>query len=280
MLNPFESGDIRVTSPYGMRDGKMHKGIDLVGTSSTRIVAVEDATVAVSTIVTDRANKTWEWGNYVRLDLADGRRLYHCHLSRRLVRAGEKVKKGQVIGIMGDTGYAFGAHLHWEIRPAGFSLNSLDITEYSGIPNKKGVYDASSASPLKEEQVSAVYKTGDKVRILEGAVYTNGVKVPSAYLGKPYTVESVGTGRVLIRELYSWVENRYLQGEKSGASAPAAPLKNGDKVKILSGASYTNEVKVPSRYIGRVFVASDVREDRVLVRELNSWVKKAYVEKA
>lgn len=283
MKNPFESGDVRVTSLYGERGGEFHKGIDLVGTSSTRIVAVEDATVAVSTMVTDRQNKTWEWGNYVRLDLDDGRRLYHCHLSQRLVRAGERVKKGQVIGIMGDTGKAYGAHLHWELRPQGFSTESLDICAYSGIPNRLGVYDAKTDEELPEETVDAAFREGDGITLVKGAVYTNGVKVPAQYIGKTYTVAQTGVGRVLVRELYSWVENRYVK--KVSAAAPQKPAtkqgyKAGDFVKIKQGAVYTNGVKVPSRYIGQKYTVAQVLSGRVLIRELNSWVADEYVKRA
>ncbi len=278
MKNPFESGDIRVTSPYGMRDGVMHKGIDLVGTSSVRIVAVEDATVAVSTIVTDRQNKTWEWGNYVRLDLKDGRRLYHCHLAQRLVRAGEKVKKGQVIGIMGATGNANGAHLHWELRPSGFSLESLDIAAYSGIPNRIGVYDASGGEALDEKAVNAVFGAGDKIVLEKGAIYTNGVSVPSRYIGPVYTVKQTLPGRVLIEELYSWVENRYVKSA-SGSTEKDETIRPGDRVRILEGAVYSNGVRVPSRYVGEIFTVSQVLSGRVLVKELNSWVVTEKVKK-
>lgn len=279
MKNPFESGDVRVTSPYGMRDGEFHKGIDLVGTSSTRIVAVEDAEVAVSNMVTDRNNKTWEWGNYVRLDLADGRRLYHCHLSKRLVRAGERVKKGQVIGIMGDTGKAYGAHLHWEIRPRGFSTESLDISEYSGIPNRRGVYDAESDAPISEETLQE-FEAEDSVTLVEGAVYTNGVRVPSQYIGKPFTVLQTGVGRVLIRELYSWVENRYVKKAKETKEPnEEREIKVGDRVRILKGAVYSNGVRVPNRYLGETFTVLQLLGGRVLVKEINSWVKREFVER-
>ncbi len=279
MKLPFESGDVRVTSLYGRRGGEYHKGIDLVGTSSTRIVAVEDAVVAVSTIVTDRQNKTWEWGNYVRLDLDDGRRLYHCHLSRRLVQAGERVRRGQVIGIMGDTGNAQGAHLHWELRPQGFSLESLDISEYSGIPNRIGVY-ARDGEELPPETVDVSFRTGERIRLREGAVYTNGVKVPERYLSGTYTVEQILPGRVLVRELYSWVENRYIfSAEEQEASSPNSEIRAGDAVEILSGASYTNGVRVPDRYVGRRFSVSQTLPGRVLVRELNSWVANEFVKK-
>lgn len=280
MKNPFESGDVRVTSPYGMRDGEFHKGIDLVGTSSTRIVAVEDAVVAVSNMITDRQNKTWEWGNYVRLDLNDGSRLYHCHLAQRLVRAGERVRRGQVIGIMGATGNANGAHLHWELRPSGFSLESLDISAYSGIPNVRGVYDASSGTSLPQETVDAVFSAGEKIVLAEGAVYTNGVKVPQKYIGRTFTVAQVLPGRVLVQELYSWVENRYVRKEGEGAPAVQdATVRAGDTVRLLSGAYYTNGVKVPARYIGNTFSVSQTLTGRVLLKELNSWVKTEYVQK-
>lgn len=279
MKLPFETGDVRVTSLYGQRGNEYHKGIDLVGTSSTRIVAVEDATVAVSTIVTDRQNKTWEWGNYVRLDLDDGRRLYHCHLAQRLVHAGERVRRGQVIGIMGDTGNAQGAHLHWELRPQGFSLESLDISEFSGIPNRLGVY-ARDGAEVESEAVDAVFSVGESIRLREGAVYTNGVKVPERYLGVTYTVEQVLPGRVLVRELYSWVENRYVESVGKAEKAPEAELAAGDSVVLLAGAYYTNGVKVPERYIGRTYQISQVLSGRVLLKELNSWVKNEYVRRA
>ena len=181
MKNPFESGDIRVTSVYGKRGNEFHKGMDLVGVSSKRVVAVEDAVVGVSTIITDHANRTWEWGNYVRLDLDDGRRLYHCHLSSRLVKTGERVKKGQVIGVAGATGNATGVHLHWELRPAGYSTESLNISEWSGIPNKLGTYspDGTEAAPPASAPQEESFHVGQKVTIKSGAVYTNGVKVPN-----------------------------------------------------------------------------------------------------
>ena len=285
MKIPFESGGVRVTGLYGKRGGEMHKGLDLVGTSSTRIVAVEDATVAVSSIVTDRENRTWQWGNDVRLDLADGRRLYHCHLAKRLVSAGEKVKKGQVIGIMGATGNANGAHLHWEIRPAGFSTASEDVSVYSGIPNQLGTYSvgesapAAPAVPAAPAASASGYKVGDRVTIRSGAVYTNGVKVPAGYIGKTYTVGQAGTNKVLIEELYSWVETRWIEEAKT-SSAPDGQISVGDRVTLVSGAVYTNGVKVPSRYIGTAFTVSQSLPGRYLIRELNSWVADKYVKKA
>lgn len=142
MKLPFEKGSVRVTSPYGKRtlNGAVedHGGIDLVGTKNDQVVAACAGVVAVSTMVTDHANLTWQWGNYVRVDGEDGRRYYYCHLASRAVKAGQKVAEGDHIGIMGNTGYSFGRHLHFEVRTSGnVKVNPAQLL---GITNAVGTY--------------------------------------------------------------------------------------------------------------------------------------------
>ena len=140
-LSPFESNKYRVTSPYGQRVlngvNQWHNGIDLVGEGSTAVCSVCDGKVVSSTMITDKSNRTWEWGNYVCVE-ADGKRMYYCHLASRAVKVGDTVKKGQRIGIMGNTGYSFGAHLHFEVRVNNKAINAAD---FLGIHNKAGKCD-------------------------------------------------------------------------------------------------------------------------------------------
>lgn len=135
------SGKYKVTSPFGMRtlNGKPddHPGIDVVGITDKHVCAVVGGRVAASMIVTDKSNRTWEWGNYVRVDGDDGRRYYYCHLSKRLVSVGRRVEAGEHIGIEGNTGYSFGSHCHFEVRENGVSV---DPAPFLGIPNKTGTY--------------------------------------------------------------------------------------------------------------------------------------------
>lgn len=141
VLSPFESNKYRVTSPYGQRvlNGvkQWHNGIDLVGEGSIAVCSVCDGKVVSSTMITDKSNRTWEWGNYVCVE-ADGKRMYYCHLASRAVKVGDIVKKGQRIGIMGNTGYSFGAHLHFEVRVNNKAINAAD---FLGILNKAGKCD-------------------------------------------------------------------------------------------------------------------------------------------
>lgn len=135
-------GTYRVTSPFGYRtingDREYHRGIDVVGDGDKHVCSVCDGIVAVSTIITNKKDRTWEWGNYVRVDGSDGRHYYYCHLASRLVSAGRHIKAGEHVGIEGHTGYSFGNHCHFEVRDA--SGNAVDPAPFLGIPNAVGTY--------------------------------------------------------------------------------------------------------------------------------------------
>lgn len=158
-MNACFEGEFKVTSPYGWRilNGKRdnHKGIDLVGISSPTVFAPCDGVIGASTIVTDKSNRTWEWGNYVRLDTdSGGYSIFMCHLAKRYVKKGQKVKKGDRIGVMGCTGHcvpagAKGTHTHFEVRKKGTSV-TVDPAIFIGIPNKVGTYSSKLRS-IEEE---------------------------------------------------------------------------------------------------------------------------------
>lgn len=161
---PYKSGKVTLTSHFGWRtlNGQRdyHKGVDLSGTDKT-LVAPCDGVIGSSTIITDKSNLTWQWGNYIRIDTADGLKIFMCHMAARKVKVGQKVKTGDVVGIEGNTGYSFGSHCHFEVRKNG---ESVDPTPYLGIPNEWGQYDIKAAP--KEP---AVYKDSyDK----DGITYT------------------------------------------------------------------------------------------------------------
>ena len=141
MIFPFEGNTVRLTSGYGWRTVSgvqdNHKGYDLVGVGSDEVVAAVGGTVAVSQRVTDKNNRTWQWGNYVCIKTDDGQYHYYCHLASRAVKKGDKVKAGDLIGIMGATGYTFGAHLHFECRKGNVAFNPQEVL---GIPNEVGTY--------------------------------------------------------------------------------------------------------------------------------------------
>lgn len=144
---PFD-GRMRITSAYGWRtdpfNGKreQHPGIDIVG-EDYNIRSAMDGTVVISQIVTDKSNVTSQWGNYVCVLGDDGNYIYYCHMAERRVTTGQRVSAGDILGIMGSTGYSTGDHLHFEVR-SGTNV-VLDPAAYLGIPNRIGDVEASTA---------------------------------------------------------------------------------------------------------------------------------------
>ncbi|HEY9805507.1 MAG TPA: M23 family metallopeptidase, partial [Candidatus Obscuribacterales bacterium] len=102
-----------LTSGYGWRWGRMHKGIDIAGPIGTPVVAASDG------VVTYAEWNDGGYGNLVEITHADGTETIYAHNSRILVQKGQKVAQGEQISEMGSTGFSTGPHLHFEIHPAG-----------------------------------------------------------------------------------------------------------------------------------------------------------------
>lgn len=84
-------------------------------------------------------------GNYVRLDHGNGLTTYSCHLEQIFVQMNEPVKQGQVIGIMGNTGYSFGRHLHFGVKLNNVAVEPLDYIDAS---NPRPSYTAGASGAL------------------------------------------------------------------------------------------------------------------------------------
>ena len=121
MTSRIIDGDIFVTYPY--KKGS-HNGIDLVkyvnGRTSLGTILAHSDGVVVAFDDTQRYNDSKNpsnYGNYVKIKHDNGMYTLYSHLSYGTVDAyvGKKVNKGEPIGFMGNTGYSFGAHLHFEV---------------------------------------------------------------------------------------------------------------------------------------------------------------------
>lgn len=117
---PLEKGTYYISSPFGYRDisdqlesaSTFHKGIDLAANKGTPIYAPLSGTVTFS-------GSSSGYGLLIKIDHGDGVETRYGHCSQLLVEKGEKVKAGQLIGLVGNTGGSTGSHLHFEIRLNG-----------------------------------------------------------------------------------------------------------------------------------------------------------------
>lgn len=115
-----------ITSTYGWRWGKLHEGLDISGTGyGSPIYAANNGTV-------DRAGYTSTNGNYIYINHNNGYYSIYAHLASINVTVGQAVSMGDKIGTMGQSGYAFGTHLHFGIYrgypfTTGYSVNPLNF---------------------------------------------------------------------------------------------------------------------------------------------------------
>lgn len=158
MNSPYK-GKFKVSQAY---KGEKHKGMDLVGIDSKDIFSTVNGVVESARRDTNPNNPNdtkYGMGNYIRIkDDATGYRFYFAHLSKILVKAGDRVKVGDKIGVEGSTGHSTGSHLHYEVRKIPDNTTFMDITKYIGIPNEMGQYtqDEQTATGIDPDIVEAM----------------------------------------------------------------------------------------------------------------------------
>jgi murein DD-endopeptidase MepM/ murein hydrolase activator NlpD len=124
IASAHERPGLRVSSGFGGRSDPLHgraaehRGVDLPGAIGTPVLAAAAGFVRV-------AGRHGGYGELIELAHDDGTTTRYAHLSQILVRPGELVEQGQVIGRMGSTGRSTGSHLHFEYRIGGTPVNPL-----------------------------------------------------------------------------------------------------------------------------------------------------------
>lgn len=118
----------RITSKFGPRWGRFHKGIDISAPRGRKIIASQTGTVEF---------RGWirGYGNIIIINHGTYKTAY-AHLSRYHVLLEQKVSKGQVIGQVGNTGNSFGEHLHFEVR----DLKDNPMNPLSYLPSRSPYY--------------------------------------------------------------------------------------------------------------------------------------------
>lgn len=128
MSRVFKTYRNKITSPYGERvlngEWTNHQGIDLVGTTNGVDSLLDHITAHTKGRVVKVVSHIQgfvsggSYGNHIIIEHENGYKTLYAHLKYQsiTIKAGETVKKGQVIGYMGATGTAYGRHLHFEVR--------------------------------------------------------------------------------------------------------------------------------------------------------------------
>ena len=140
-IQPVSNEDLtRMASGYGWRSDpftkvrKMHYGMDFTAPRGTPVYATGDG------VVTRADNRSSGYGEHIRIDHGFGYMSLYGHLSKYKVRPGQKVKRGDLIGLVGSTGRSQAPHCHYEvwkdgnrINPINFYYGSLSADEYEAL---------------------------------------------------------------------------------------------------------------------------------------------------
>lgn len=120
-----EGVEVRITSGYGMRihpiykTEMMHFGVDLVAPLGTPVICTAEGVI-------DKAEFKEGYGNMVLARHGEEYATLYTQLQEFIVRPGQKVEKGQVIGYLGESGINTGPHLHYEVHRNGERVNPED----------------------------------------------------------------------------------------------------------------------------------------------------------
>ena len=162
MSRILKTGENQITNGYG----NGHTGIDIVKNHNSldTIVAHTDGTVVM--VQTGKSNNKGStgnesYGNFVKIKHANGYYTLYAHMKEVYVKNGDIVKKGQDIGYMGDTGNAYGAHVHFEVRNE--SDKTIDPTAYidSDLPVQV-VQDTKTVDELANEVIAGKWGNGQE----------------------------------------------------------------------------------------------------------------------
>ncbi|MCB9261372.1 MAG: peptidoglycan DD-metalloendopeptidase family protein [Flavobacteriales bacterium] len=149
-IMPVSNKDLtRLASGYGQRIDpfykipKFHSGMDFTAPTGTEVYATGDGVVEVV------ESKKWGYGQSIIINHGFGYKTRYAHLSQFKVKTGQKVTRGQIIGLVGNTGKSTGAHLHYEVlinneaqNPANYYYSDLsdgqyeEMIELSNNPNQ------------------------------------------------------------------------------------------------------------------------------------------------
>jgi murein DD-endopeptidase MepM/ murein hydrolase activator NlpD len=111
-------------NPFGGHGGEMHPGMDMAAPTGTPVYATADGIVG-------RAERAGGYGNLIQLEHGKGLESRYGHLSEILVHDGQRVHRGDLIGLVGSTGRSTGSHLHYEVRIDGRAVNPMPFLQTS-----------------------------------------------------------------------------------------------------------------------------------------------------
>lgn len=252
------------TADYGTRqpDYPSHHGMDFINDAghACNAIAVADGEVVAVQDFVDGFSDTYTAGNYVRIKHESGVYSRYLHLVKGSVKVkvGQKVKAGTTLGMEGNTGYSYGTHLHFDV---------FDGTQYvDPLPYLTGEKDFGNEKPSPDK---LEIKVGDKVKMKQGATFSDGTK-PFDYVYEQifevYNISRDGKEALigLSGDYTGWVFIADLE-KVSSSTTQKKSVKVGDTVKVKSGAKTYNGGALAVFVYTQKYKVMELKGDRAVI---------------
>lgn len=225
------------TSDFGFRRYRYHFGVDIDLETGDSVNCVFDGKVRI-------AQFSKSYGNIIVVRHNNGLETYYAHLSKLMVKPGQDITAGQVLGLGGNTGRSRGSHLHFEVRYKGQPINPNSIIDFENHQLRVNEYNLSKAdfkyltetykvttrSRKGKRRTSYYTPGGPKMATPEAKAAMAGVSAPkiepSATCAVPKTVKTTTTPA---KETKTTVTPK-TTAPKTTAKTPATPAKPGQAV--------------------------------------------------
>ena len=205
-----------VTSNFGARWGRQHKGLDI------KVYIGDTIRAAFSGKVRIVRYEARGYGNYIVIRHNNGLETIYGHLSKQLVRENDEVRAGDVIGLGGNTGRSTGSHLHFETRLCGVALNPALLFDFRAQDVTGDFYNFNKARYLSESR---------EATRLRGKVGRGS-----------YTPEEVrGTTARVERSSSRYNEQRLYHKVEKGETLYSIARKRGVSVETLCELNHINK---------------------------------------
>ena len=189
-----------ITSNFGSRWGRQHKGLDI------KVYIGDTIRAAFSGKVRIVRYEGGGYGKYIVIRHNNGLETIYGHLSKQLVEENQEVRAGDVIGLGGNTGRSTGSHLHFETRLCGVALNPAlmfdfreqDVTgDYYAFNRSSYDNESANATRLRGKQDGSVVSSNSKNDYSTNDRMTSGLTDQVQYhkVGKGETLESIARKR-------------------------------------------------------------------------------------
>ena len=235
----LEKGECEITQLFS----NSHEAIDIVGKNYTLDYIVAHNDGVIDDIKDNRSNMKGStgnlaYGNYIKIKHPEGYYTLYAHLKSGLnFKKNQKIKKGQVIGYMWDSGNAYGKHLHFEIWKNNKRIDPIEYLKKE-LPSKK------TEQKLKYQigdivEINGVYISSDSEKRLTPLITKGKTTKIIKNKNNPYLLEDGNIGWINEDVIIKKINNSYLSNKNYTGTSIVDALK---EIKIDSSYQYRSEL--------------------------------------